>query len=81
MRIFNPRNQWSEITFFYFSKYRGNYVYHLLQRLEALHFETQHIYAFSMILTLNTLHSPKQCSPIAFIMNTKCVLRKVGTEI
>lgn len=56
-------------------------MYHLLQRLEALHFETQHIYAFSMILTLNTLHSPKQCSPIAFIMNTKCVLRKVGTEI
>jgi len=39
---------------FYFSKYRGNYVYHLLQHLEALHFETQHIYAFSMILTLNT---------------------------
>lgn len=39
---------------FYFSKYIGNYVNHMLQHLEALHFQTQHIYAFRMILTLNT---------------------------
>jgi hypothetical protein len=34
---------------FDFSKYR---VYHMLQHLEALQFDTQHIYALRMILTL-----------------------------
>jgi hypothetical protein len=60
---------------------KRRYVYRNLQHQESLHFATQCIYVFQVILRTNVDYFHKQHLPADFIMATECVLCQVGNEI